>query len=91
VPGWAWRPKESSFDEALAALLRFVADHGRTPTQRDAGAGGERLGAWCNRRRLQHKAGALPADRVAALEGVPGWWWSAGDMPADAQQERDGR
>jgi hypothetical protein len=27
--------------------------------------------------------GAMPADRVALLEAIDGWWWSAEDMPMD--------
>jgi hypothetical protein len=50
--------------------------------QREALAG-VRIGAWSNKRRLQYKAGTMPADRVAALEAVPGWWWSADQMPAE--------
>jgi hypothetical protein len=39
-----------------------------------------RIGAWCNKRRLQYKQGSMPPDRIAALEAVEGWWWTAEDM-----------
>lgn len=83
VPGWLWNRLDSFFDRNLEALAGFVAEHGRTPTQRET-HGDVRVGAWCNKRRLQYKAGGMPADRVAALEAIPGWWWSCEQMPEES-------
>lgn len=80
VPGWSWRVGDAAFESSLAVLRRFVAVHGRTPSQRET-HDGVRIGAWCNKRRLQYRSGLLPADRAAALEAVPGWWWAAEELP----------
>jgi hypothetical protein len=80
VPDWLWNRLDSVFEKNLEALAGFAAEHGRMPAQREAWRD-VRVGAWCNKRRLQYKAGLLPADRVAALEAIPGWWWSCEDMP----------
>jgi hypothetical protein len=80
VPDWLWNRLDSVFESNLEALAGYVAEHGRMPTQRETW-GGVRVGAWCNKRRLQYKTGTLAADRVAALEAIPGWWWSCDDMP----------
>lgn len=80
VPGWLWNRLDNVFEKNLEALAAFVAEHQRTPSQRETW-GDVRVGAWCNKRRLQYKAGTLAADRVAALEAIPGWWWSCDQMP----------
>jgi hypothetical protein len=64
----------------LLLLLQFVAQERRIPAQREEHCG-VRIGAWCNKRRLQYKQGSMPLDRIAALEAVEGWWWTADDMP----------
>lgn len=79
VPGWLWNRLDNVFEKNLEALVAFVTANGRTPTQRETWED-VRVGAWCNKRRLQYKAGTLAADRVAALEAVPGWWWSCEQM-----------
>ncbi|KAF6258176.1 hypothetical protein COO60DRAFT_1639326 [Scenedesmus sp. NREL 46B-D3] len=80
VPGWCWNLGDSAFEHNLEVLLQFVAQEQRVPAQREEHRG-VRIGAWCNKRRLQYKHGSMPPDRVAALEAVQGWWWTADDMP----------
>lgn len=80
VVGWTWNLYDTAFEDGLEVLKSFVAEHRRMPAQREL-HNGFRIGAWINKRRLQHKQGVLPLDRVAALEAVEGWWWTADDMP----------
>lgn len=79
TPAWSWNLVDAAFSARLEVLRSFVAQHARLPAQREA-HGGVRIGAWCNKRRLQHRQGQLPADRAALLEAVDGWWWEAEDV-----------
>uniref|UniRef100_A0A383VYY7 Helicase-associated domain-containing protein n=1 Tax=Tetradesmus obliquus TaxID=3088 RepID=A0A383VYY7_TETOB len=82
VPGWCWNLGDTAFEHNLEMLKQFVAVEGRIPAQREE-HGGVRIGAWCNKRRLQYKQGSMPPDRIAALEAVDGWWWTADGMPEE--------
>lgn len=88
IPGWTWdgpgrggqvaprkpytRAKE--FESNLETLRKFVDAHFRLPVSQekydDFG-----IGNWCLRMRGAHKRGALPPERIAALEAVPMWKW----------------
>ncbi len=80
VPGWAWElDLEALWEAKLAALRAHVAEQGRLPPQGDAAG----LGVWINNQRRAKKAmdagrkcnNKMTQERVAALEGVPGWTW----------------
>jgi hypothetical protein len=80
VSGWAWEvDAEAAWQENLAALCAYVAVHGRLPSKTHP----SRLGKWIDSQRTGKKAmdsgrsdrGAMTAQRVAALEAVPGWAW----------------
>ena len=72
VHGWKW--EEDPFPENLAKILAFVAANGRLPTRRD-----KPLGGWVGEQRKNKKKGKLSADRIAALDSVPGWKWEEED------------
>ena len=36
------------------------------------------LSRWCTVQRQEHRLGQMPADRITALEQVPGWEWEIG-------------
>jgi hypothetical protein len=57
----------------LEELRAFVAANGRLPRAREASG----LGLWASNQRVAYKRGAIPAERVAALEAVPCWAWEA--------------
>ena len=50
-----------------------------------------RLGAWVGYIRQRQRAGKLPADRVAALEQVPGWQWGPLKPGPRTNKERNSR
>ena len=90
VPGWAWAADlESVWQEKLAALRAYVGAHAALPP--DGHPSG--LGKWVTRQRQAKKAidagrkssNKMTLERVAALEGVPGWAWAA-DMEARWQE-----
>ena len=88
VPGWVWDPFEADFQENLCALAQFVEreGHARVPNRHVESFGGAefRLGAWVSNRRNDFKVGRLSAERIAALEQVPGWVWDL--LEADFQE-----
>jgi hypothetical protein len=81
VPGWVWDPIEADFQEGLGALRQFVEreGHARVPARHVESFQGVEvlLGSWVSNRRSNFKAGRLSAERIAALEEVPGWVWDA--------------
>jgi hypothetical protein len=77
VPGWTWEVgRETAWEEKLAAVRAYVAEHARLPPARNPSG----LGAWVSTQRQAKKAGPkcknkMTPERVAALEAVPGWTW----------------
>jgi helicase associated protein len=75
-PGRARSRHEKAWQDALAALRAFAAGHGHTYPDRTARtADGRSLATWTSNARYAYHRGTLAADRVAALESVPGWVW----------------
>ncbi|SVD90222.1 uncharacterized protein METZ01_LOCUS443076, partial [marine metagenome] len=81
VPGWVWDKVEAAFQDGLGALAQFVEreGHARVPTAHvESFQGAEfSLGSWVGTNRGEFNAGRLPAERVTALEAIPGWVWDA--------------
>ncbi|WP_057003389.1 DEAD/DEAH box helicase [Mycobacterium kyorinense] len=82
LPGWQWDLLEARWCAGLAELARFAAQHGHLGVPRNyRTAGGDPLGKWVDNQRSAERAGTLAAHRVAALEALPGWSWSAPAAP----------
>jgi len=69
---------------------------GRDPSQKSSDAEEKRQGQWLSDQRRNKKSNKLPADRVAMLEAIPGWSWTAHDYSTAvsefrAMRERLGR
>jgi superfamily II DNA or RNA helicase len=76
LPGWSWDPRDDDFHAGLAAFRDFVAQHGHARVPHGYVApDGRRLRVWISGRRVDYHAGRLSAERVAALERIPGWSW----------------
>ena len=74
--GDVWRVRQAhAFSNMLHRLKRFVHDTGRLPKRGDVEADGVRVGCWLISQRGNYFAGKLSAERIAALENVPGWSW----------------
>ena len=82
VPGWTWElDLEALWTEKLAALRAYVGTHGRLPPYGDTAG----LGEWISSQRAAKKAAdagkasgkKMTPARVAVLEAVPAWAWSA--------------
>ena len=75
LPGWTWDPHGDDWSAGLAALHVFAAREGEVRMSQGHVENGIRLGSWVNTKRIDRTRGRLRADRVAELEGVPGWTW----------------
>ena len=91
VPGWAWRvhqgPK-TSWEDSLDCLKAFEQSNGRLPRLTEAGADGVRIGNWVNHQRTAYRLGKLSAERILAIEGVPGWAWRVQPGPKTSWEDR---
>jgi superfamily II DNA or RNA helicase len=77
APGWQWDPRTDDFASAVALLTDYAREHGNVDVPRSyRSESGMRLGQWCSARRHEHRQGRLSAQRIAALEVVPGWRWT---------------
>ena len=72
---WRVRHYHVGFSNILDRVKTFQQSKGRLPQRRDVDADGVKIGLWVQTQRSKHHAGRLSAERVAALEGVPGWTW----------------
>lgn len=84
LPGWRWGGTEQQWDEGIAALRSYVAEHGVASPAQKTVIDGFPLGMWVHHRRQQYRQGVLARDRVQVLEALPGWTW----MVAAAAWER---
>ena len=84
VPGWWWE-KEDPFPPTLEKLKVFLREHGRLPKTIE-----KPLGRWISDKRTKYKEGKLEANRVAALEDIPGWKWEEEDpFPGKLEKLKD--
>ncbi|WP_219415473.1 helicase associated domain-containing protein [Pseudonocardia nigra] len=80
VPGWDWSgPHQRRWEDGLAAVQRYVAEHGTTVVPADAWMGKLAVGAWVRAQHTSFTAGTLPRPLAARLEAVPGWEWTGED------------
>ena len=77
LPGWTWSVLDDAWNQGMNALRHYVATHGHAlvPLEHKTETGFG-LGSWVGGRRKSYSNGKLSADRVAALEALPGWTWS---------------
>ncbi len=77
LSGWVWEPFAADWETGFAELKAYAEREGdaKVPTPFRT-ASGYRLGQWVSSQRASRKT--LAAERVARLEGLSGWTWSAG-------------
>jgi superfamily II DNA or RNA helicase len=78
LPGWAWDPFESTWQEMFSSLQDFAKNEGNTlvPTNHLL-SNGKKLGQWVSDQRKRYLKGKLTAKRQELLESVPDWTWDA--------------
>ena len=73
LDGWIWNPKESEWERKYKELVQYAETSGSA----NPPASHKTLGNWVNNKRSAYKRGELPKERIALLENLEGWVWSA--------------
>lgn len=79
ISGWGWSPVLEAWSAGYRQLRDFARREGHAAVPLDFVDGGFPLGAWVGTQRGLRGRGVLAADRVAALEALPGWTWNVPD------------
>jgi len=75
LPGWAWDARLVQWEEGFEFLSRFAASEGHSRPAAHYIEDDYPIGTWVARQRVVYKQGKLEDDRVARLQGLPGWSW----------------
>lgn len=65
----------SMWEKFYLATEEWAWGHSGKRLPRNTGFRGIGIGEWAAKQRAARSAGLLPADRVARLEQIPGWYW----------------
>ena len=66
--------------DGLAAFRAYAAENGHANVPNSyVSPDGHRTGSWVGHHRGRYAGGKLSADRIAELESLPGWVWTARD------------
>ncbi|KAJ3348005.1 hypothetical protein GGF32_006463, partial [Allomyces javanicus] len=79
--GFDFYPRGSGFAKTLAKVKHHFAVHRRAPSASSKDEEESKLGRDCAKFRQRFKKGELSRDHIAALEAIPGWWWTVKDRP----------
>jgi hypothetical protein len=75
----AVRSLSSSWGDGFALLQAFALEHGHVRVPARFTVEGRDLDGWVKEQRSRFARGLMSADRVARLEGLPGWVWRVHD------------
>lgn len=76
LPGWVWNPADARWEENIAALTAFAAEHGHAYPPRDAEDPALfKLNSWVVTMRRPGRRDKMDPQRRKQLEAVPGWSW----------------
>lgn len=73
---WGWSPTVDAWPVAYQRLCDFVRREGHAAVPLPLVVDGFALGSWVGSQRGLYGHGTLAAERVAALEALPGWSWN---------------
>lgn len=77
LPDWDWSgAAQRRWERCLAALVRYVEQHGSANPPLSATVGKLSVGNWVRIQRASHAAGTLPLALEIRLERLKGWTWS---------------
>jgi hypothetical protein len=80
IPGWLWNPLDERWSAGIVAVRVYAADNGHANVPSPyVSPDGHQTGMWVGRRRGEYAVGKLSGDRIAELEAIDGWVWSALD------------
>ncbi len=70
---WTWNNNDYLFDKHCDSVIRWVAIHGKLPSQHCKDTEEKRLGRWCSNKKVEYKKNKLSDDRVNKLLQIKGW------------------
>jgi superfamily II DNA or RNA helicase len=76
LPGWEWAVRDASWEQRYRALQSFAEQTGHSSPASAARFDGVPIGPWVVNLRQSYRKGRLSANRIAALEQLPGWLWA---------------
>ncbi len=81
APYWYWTTSRADgWHSRYLELAGFVTEHHRFPSSSSPDPAEKRAARWAETARLVargHARGTLTPERVALLEGIPGWFWES--------------
>lgn len=81
VPYWYWTTSRAdSWHSRYLDLAGFVTEYHRFPSSSSSDSAEKRAARWAETARLVARGyarGTLTPERVALLEGIPGWFWES--------------
>ena len=78
TPGWEWGVTRLTFEELHQHWVGVYERLGqKQPSRSSSDEAEKRAGQWQNRMRKSYRNNKLSKERITALEGTPGWKWSA--------------
>lgn len=89
TPGWSW-DESDIWEENRLALIKFMKDFNKSPSQSSKNVEEKRLGLWIQGQRRQYKAKqkCMTPERIKKLETeTPGWRWKDPDNWEEILQE----
>jgi hypothetical protein len=76
LPDWSWNVADDRWRDTYAVLQRAVDKEGRAKFPTNYELDGVNLSSWCAAQRRKYHKNKLTTDKVEALAGLPGWYWS---------------
>ncbi len=77
LPGWEWEPRSNRWETGFASLQQFVMREGHARVPRKHIENDYRLGEWLDSQRGFYRDKTITPDRIARLEALSEWVWSA--------------
>jgi hypothetical protein len=77
LPGFSWTADEDRWTQMYGLLLTVASREGHALVPQDHIEEGQRLGQWVNVQRTKFHDGKPSPERIAQLQAVEGWSWSA--------------
>ena len=73
---WSWDVHADSFDSTIQSLLTFYNSFKDLPKIKGKRTEDEhQLATFCSAKRAEYKKNKLSAEKITALESIPGWSW----------------
>jgi superfamily II DNA or RNA helicase len=81
LPGWAWNPHDTLWEESYAALHKYTLTHNSASPPRSYISDDIKIGSWVVTQRQKYKKQTLTKDQIERLEALDGWTWQQKSSP----------